>query len=137
MFSQRRTTVMNPSFHRNKKPFVKKRFRSFCSLSGRDGVSRGAEPWESNDGEFVLKTLERAKLWDVQTPQVIRPEILKAGFDKVEAENLEVTDDVSIVEALGERVQVTPGSYFNLKVTTPEDMFIAERLMTEQGAAVN
>lgn len=36
----------------------------------------------------------------------------------------------------GERVQITEGSYFNIKVTTPEDMYIAERLMAEQGAAV-
>ena len=55
---------------------------------------------ESADGQFVARTLDRSKLWDVQTPQVIRPEILKAGFDKVEAENLEVTDDVSIVVSI-------------------------------------
>ena len=48
-----------------------------------------------------------------------------------------MTDDVSIVEFMGERVQITEGSYVNIKVTTPEDMFIAERLLNEQGVTVS
>lgn len=91
---------------------------------------------EVNKDLSIDKGLDRSRLWEMQTPQVIRPELLKAGYALVNEKGIEVTDDVSIVEALGERVQVTPGSYFNLKVTTPEDMFIAERLMSEQGAAV-
>jgi len=91
---------------------------------------------EVNKDLSIDKTLDRSRLWEMQTPQVIRPALLRAGYEYVNSKGLEVTDDVSIVEHLGERVQVTPGSYFNLKVTTPEDMFIAERLMTEQGDAV-
>ena len=92
---------------------------------------------EVNKDLSIDKGLDRSRLWEMQTPQVMRPQLLRDGFNLVNSKGLEVTDDVSIVEALGERVQVAPGSYFNLKVTTPEDMFIAERLMTEQGAAVN
>ena len=84
---------------------------------------------ESTDGEFVLKTLERAKLWDVQTPQIIRPQLLRDGFAKVRAEGLEVTDDVSIVEQLGAPVKLTMGEYTNLKLTTPEDMVIADQIL--------
>ncbi|XP_022839481.1 2-C-methyl-D-erythritol 4-phosphate cytidylyltransferase, partial [Ostreococcus tauri] len=91
---------------------------------------------EVNADLSIDKTLDRSRLWEMQTPQVMRPELLRRGYDLVNSKGLEVTDDVSIVEHLGERVQVTPGSYFNLKVTTPEDMFIAERLMKEQGDAV-
>ena len=61
-----------------------------------------------------------------------RPDLLKRGFELVNEKGYEVTDDVSIVEFMGERVQITEGSYVNIKVTTPEDMFIAERLLTEQ-----
>ena len=50
--------------------------------------------------------------------QVIRPELLQAGFDLVMSEGLEVTDDVSIIEALGKPVQVTGGSYTNIKVNS-------------------
>lgn len=53
----------------------------------------------------------------VHTPQVIKIDTLVRGFEKVEAENLEVTDDVSIVEQLGEPVKLTLGEYTNLKVS--------------------
>lgn len=84
----------------------------------------------------VVQTLQRSKLWEVQTPQVIRPALLKLGFEKVIKEGLEVTDDVSIIEALGEPVQITPGSYTNIKVTTPEDMSVAERFVEEHALRV-
>ena len=89
---------------------------------------------ESEDGEFVQRTLQRSKLWEIQTPQVIRPQLLRDGFEKVEAENLEVTDDVSIVELLGEPVKLTMGEYTNFKLTTPEDMGLAESILEERAA---
>ena len=92
---------------------------------------------EANDDLSIAKTLDRSKLWEMQTPQVIKPDLLKEGFKLVNEKGYEVTDDVSIVEFMGERVQITEGSYVNIKVTTPEDMFIAERLLNEQGVAVS
>lgn len=53
---------------------------------------------------------------DAAALQVIRPALLRQGFQMVQANNLAVTDDVSIIEALGLPVQVTPGSYTNIKV---------------------
>lgn len=88
------------------------------------------------DGDrMVVKTLQRAALWEVQTPQVIRPPVLREGFALVAAQGLEVTDDVSIVEALGRPVRITPGSYTNIKVTTPDDMSVAGRFLEEAAAA--
>lgn len=78
------------------------------------------------------RTLDRSTLWEMHTPQVIQPDILRRGFALVAEKGLAVTDDVSIVEALGLPVLITQGQYTNLKVTTPEDMFIAERLLDEQ-----
>lgn len=86
---------------------------------------------EVDEHGFVVKTLDRSKLWEMQTPQVIAPEILRKGFDLVQRESLDVTDDVSIVEHLGMPVKVTRGYYTNIKVTTPDDMFIAERFLEE------
>ena len=86
---------------------------------------------EVGDDGMVVRTLDRSKLWDVQTPQVIRPALLREGFAKVAAEGLAVTDDVSIIEAMGLPVKMTQGDYTNIKVTTPEDMFVAERFMDE------
>jgi len=84
---------------------------------------------------MVIKTLERAKLWEVQTPQCIRPDLLKEGFRLVKEKGLEVTDDVSIIEAMGLPVKITSGSYTNIKVTTPDDMAVAEKFLDEHKKA--
>ena len=71
---------------------------------------------EVDSERMVVKTLQRAALWEVQTPQVIRPPLLRQGFALVAEQGLEVTDDVSIIEALGRPVRITAGSYTNIKV---------------------
>ena len=96
------------------------------------GVPCKATIKESEDGSTVLRTIPRARLWEVHTPQVIKIDTLKKGFAKVEAENLEVTDDVSIVEAMGEPVKLTLGEYTNLKITTPEDMDVATAILVDR-----
>lgn len=100
------------------------------------GVPCKATIKESEDGSTVLRTIPRARLWEVHTPQVIKIDTLKRGFAKVEAENLEVTDDVSIVEALGEPVKLTCGEYTNLKITTPEDMDVASAILADRNTKV-
>ena len=88
---------------------------------------------ESDDGgETVLRTVPRSRLFEVHTPQVIRIDTLQRGFEKVAQEDLQVTDDVSIVEALGEPVKLTMGEYTNLKITTPEDMNVATAILQER-----
>jgi 2-C-methyl-D-erythritol 4-phosphate cytidylyltransferase len=96
------------------------------------GVPCKATIKESEDGKMILRTIPRARLWEVHTPQVIKIDTLQRGFAKVTAENLEVTDDVSIVEAMGEPVKLTKGEYTNLKITTPEDMNVATAILEER-----
>lgn len=96
------------------------------------GVPCKATIKESADGSMVLRTVPRARLWEVHTPQVIKIDTLQRGFKKVAAQNLEVTDDVSIVEQLGEPVKITEGEYTNLKITTPEDMDVAEAILEDR-----
>lgn len=98
------------------------------------GVPCKATIKESEDGETVLRTIPRARLWEVHTPQVIKIDTLLRGFAKVAEENLEVTDDVSIVEHLEEPVKLTLGEYTNLKITTPEDMDVASAILVERGS---
>nr|ABV02019.1 2-C-methyl-D-erythritol 4-phosphate cytidyltransferase [Nicotiana langsdorffii x Nicotiana sanderae] len=93
------------------------------------GVPAKATIKEANSESFVVKTLDRKTLWEMQTPQVIKPELLKKGFELVNREGLEVTDDVSIVEHLKHPVYITEGSYTNIKVTTPDDLLLAERIL--------
>ncbi|KAJ0010004.1 hypothetical protein Pint_33010 [Pistacia integerrima] len=101
------------------------------------GVPSKATIKEANSESFVVRTLDRKTLWEMQTPQVIKPELLKKGFELVNSEGLEVTDDVSIVEHLKHPVYITEGSYTNIKeggalfyilVTTPDDLLLAERI---------
>ncbi|KAI3805242.1 hypothetical protein L1987_27439 [Smallanthus sonchifolius] len=96
------------------------------------GVPAKATIKEGNSESFVVKTLDRKTLWEMQTPQVIKPELLKKGFELVNREGLEVTDDVSIVEHLKHPVYITHGSYTNIKVTTPDDLLLAERILNTE-----
>ncbi|CAE7948551.1 ISPD [Symbiodinium sp. KB8] len=84
---------------------------------------------------FVESTPKRKLLWEAHTPQVIRSELLRKGFEKAEKEGLDVTDDVSLVEQLGEKVKLTEGEYTNIKVTTPEDIAVAETILKERSEA--
>ena len=96
------------------------------------GVPVKATVKESGDGKFVLRTVDRSRLWEVHTPQVIEPSLLKRGFAKVDKEKLEITDDVSVVEQLGGPVRLTLGEYTNLKVTTPDDMVVAGQILDQR-----
>ena len=75
---------------------------------------------------YVKDTPPRDKLWAVQTPQVFRFDIISEAHRKAKDN---VTDDASIVENLGHKVKVFRGSYTNIKVTTPEDLIIAEAII--------
>lgn len=79
--------------------------------------------------EHVLGTVDRTNLWHAQTPQVIRRDLLLRAFAHAKATGFAGTDDVSLVEHLGERVAVVMGSATNLKVTRPEDLPLATALL--------
>ncbi len=79
----------------------------------------------SDDGA-VLDTPPRKTLWQVQTPQIFRYETLMKAHEEC---NGDFTDDAAMVESLGVEVRVFFGSYRNVKVTTPEDLSVAEALM--------
>ena len=97
------------------------------------GVKMKATVKESIDGEFVLRTIPRENLWEIHTPQISTKASFLRGFKKVNDESLEVTDDVSVIEALGEPVKMTLGEYTNIKLTTPDDMSVAEQILKERG----
>jgi 2-C-methyl-D-erythritol 4-phosphate cytidylyltransferase len=74
----------------------------------------------------IESTPRRESLWAAQTPQVFRLELLEEAGRKT---TKEVTDDASMVEALGREVRVYMGLYDNIKVTTPEDLALAETIL--------
>lgn len=79
--------------------------------------------------QIVVDTPNRTSLWEVQTPQVIRLDLLKEGFAYAQEYHLTVTDDVSLIELLSKPVKVVEGSYSNIKVTTSEDLICVEKLI--------
>ena len=79
------------------------------------------------DGQgFVKRSLERASLVSVQTPQAFFYELLARAHREGRAQGAAVDDDAELVERLGEPVKVVPGDYRNLKITTPDDISAAE-----------
>lgn len=82
--------------------------------------------------DFVTFTPERKTLWAVQTPQAFSAEILKAAYTKAKADGFWGTDDAALVERMGYKVKLVPGTYSNIKLTTPEDIIIAEALTEKE-----
>ena len=77
---------------------------------------------------LVEKSLDRRRLWQVQTPQVFRYELLVEAH-RAAAKQPPASDDATLVERLGRQVKAYMGSYHNIKVTTPDDMVIAQILI--------
>ena len=91
-------------------------------------IKEGSRGW-------VVKTLERDRLWAIQTPQVFRRELLEKAHRFSRARGVRGTDDAALVEALGQRVRLAMGSSRNIKVTTPEDLVIAEAFLKKENHA--
>lgn len=76
---------------------------------------------------FVDKTLDRRNIWEIQTPQVFRRDLILKAHSKFK--NSDASDDAYLVEKLGKRVAIVEGSCFNIKITTPEDLVLAEAIL--------
>lgn len=87
----------------------------------------------ASSGGFAEKTLDRSTLWQIQTPQTFSYELVLGAYEKLLSDvayQKAVTDDAMVVEKIyGGKVKLTEGSYENIKVTTPEDMIVAESLL--------
>ena len=79
----------------------------------------------AGDDRIVHQTPPRQNLWAVQTPQVFGIDIITEAYSRA---NGDVTDDASLVEQLGYGVKIYMGSYHNIKITTPDDLALAEVL---------
>jgi 2-C-methyl-D-erythritol 4-phosphate cytidylyltransferase len=91
------------------------------------GAAVAAQPMtdtvkESADGKLIERTLDRAKLWSVQTPQTFRVEVIKKALSEVRRKGLLVTDDTAACELIGQSVRLVVTAQPNPKVTRPEDL---------------
>ncbi|WP_339253078.1 2-C-methyl-D-erythritol 4-phosphate cytidylyltransferase [Sporosarcina sp. FSL W8-0480] len=78
---------------------------------------------------IVEETVDRSKLWAIQTPQAFRYGLLKEASDKAEADGFQGTDESMIVERIGHPVRIVESTYDNVKMTTKEDLLFGEVLL--------
>jgi len=84
---------------------------------------------ETADGRTIARTLDRSKLWSVQTPQTFRAEIIRRAIAAARAKNLVFTDDTAACELIGQPVRLVAGTAPNPKVTVPADLPFIETLL--------
>jgi 2-C-methyl-D-erythritol 4-phosphate cytidylyltransferase len=89
---------------------------------------------ESRDGKLIERTLDRSRLWAVQTPQTFRVEIIRRALAAVRQKGLLVTDDTAACELIGQPIQLVLSTDPNPKVTRPEDLPCVEALLRSMAA---
>jgi len=84
---------------------------------------------ETADGKIISRTVDRSKLWSVQTPQTFRVEVIRRAISTAREKNLVLTDDTAACELIGQPVQLVKATTPNPKVTVPADLPFIENLL--------
>ena len=104
-------------------------------FKGFDGVAVGVplkDTIKEAENGIIKKTLKRDFLWAIQTPQVFSYKNILAAYKRAMKEKFYSTDDAALVEKYGGKIKIVMGSYKNIKITTPEDLAIAEFLLSRR-----
>jgi 2-C-methyl-D-erythritol 4-phosphate cytidylyltransferase len=99
---------------------------ALAALPVAETIKRGAEGW-------VKETVPRDGLWAIQTPQGFRADLLREAHRRAVADGVLGTDDGALVERLGAPVRLVPGLPGNVKITRPDDLPLARRLLIARG----
>lgn len=124
------------AIHDAARPFVSQDIiEKTVSAAARYNAAAPAVPMKDTvktaEGGIVIKTVPRDTLFSIQTPQIFDSALIASALQKAVEENLPITDDCSAVENIGMRVFLTQGNYFNIKITTPEDLIFAEAIASQ------
>ena len=84
-----------------------------------------------NEENIAVATPDRNTLWQIQTPQTFRKELILQAYVQAKEEGFAGTDDASLAEHSGYPVKVIMGSYRNIKITTKEDLLVGEAFLKE------
>jgi len=87
---------------------------------------------EADEDSKIVRTVDRAKLWSVQTPQTFRLEVIRQALAEVRKRGLLVTDDTAACELIGQPVELVEGVEPNPKVTVPADLAYVELLLSDR-----
>lgn len=124
--------------HDGARPFIlpatikKTIMAAFAFGSAAVGVPVNDTIKECDSKGIITKTVDRSQLWAVQTPQVFLRELLIGGHEYIKNNNIAVTDDCMVIEALGGGVKMVRGEYTNIKITTPSDLAYGEAIVLEE-----
>jgi len=99
---------------------------AFASGAAILGVPVKSTIKKVDTGYVVEETLKREHIWEIQTPQAFDRELIQKAY--LRASSHSVPDDAALVEFMGKKVHVVMGSYFNIKITTQEDLVFAEAI---------
>lgn len=119
------------------RPFVKKSdIQNCCEVAADQGGAVLGVPVKDTikkvDDRFIIdQTPERKTLWQAQTPQVFKAEIILEAYRQARVDHFIGTDDASLVERLGQTVAMVRGDYQNIKITYPLDLKLAQLLLEE------
>jgi len=119
--------------HDGARPFVTAELIDACvRAADRTGAAIAAVPiadtLKQAEAGVIVRTVPRTGMWAAQTPQVARTALLREAF--ANAGELEITDEASLMESRGVPVIIVPGSARNLKITTADDLVLAEALVS-------
>lgn len=108
----------------------------FKAIKDVDGVAPGISSTETlkvvGSDNVATSTIDRQSIRAIQTPQVFPFTVIKKAYDQAFKEGYYATDDAALVERTGGRVKIIPGSPYNIKVTTPEDIEIIECILKKK-----
>lgn len=130
------TTFTSVAIHDGARPLLASEdYTRVCNDADDSGAAILATPCKptlkrvDEAGNFVSSTIDRAGLWEAQTPQVFKKDVLIEGLSKFSSDQEAPTDDSMLVETVA-NVKVTKSSSSNLKLTSPEDLRIAEGFLS-------
>jgi 2-C-methyl-D-erythritol 4-phosphate cytidylyltransferase len=122
--------------HDGVRPFVTvEEIESVVAAAESDGaailVAPATDTIKQVSGNSVVKTLDRSELRRALTPQCFRYELLRKAYEHADVNDPSLTDESALVEKIGARVTIVEGSSRNIKITTPQDLPIAEAFLKE------
>ena len=134
-FAAMRDSVDVVVIHDAARPFLEPSWieKTVEAVRNYDGVIvalRATDTLKSSRNGVIDTTLDRSLIWQAQTPQTFKVEILEAAFEKAKRDGVTSTDEAQLVENAGGKVAIVEGSTFNLKVTTKRDLVLAEAILS-------
>jgi 2-C-methyl-D-erythritol 4-phosphate cytidylyltransferase/2-C-methyl-D-erythritol 2,4-cyclodiphosphate synthase len=105
---------------------------ALAAVQARDTVKRASGPEKAGRERNVVETLPRESIFLAQTPQAFRRDVLLAALALGERDGIDATDEAALVERAGHQVRLVEGEASNIKITTPDDMAIAEAIVMQR-----